>query len=88
MFTHTHTQTRRMCRNCKLYNKPATEYYTAGQELETFVRGLFKKAGAGVVGGGGGEGGGGEKGGVKKGGGGGGVVGGGGGGEGDFNMFT
>jgi histone acetyltransferase len=34
----------RMCRNCKRYNNPSTDYYTAGQEMEGFVRGLFKKA--------------------------------------------
>lgn len=36
----------RMCRNCKRYNNPNTDYYTAGQEMEGFVRGLFKKASA------------------------------------------
>jgi histone acetyltransferase len=34
----------RMCRNCKKYNDPSTDYYAAGQEMEGFVRQLFKKA--------------------------------------------
>jgi hypothetical protein len=31
-------------RNRKYDDNPSTDYYTAGQEMEGFVRGLFKKA--------------------------------------------